>query len=75
MKLIVQDVDADGIVSKDELLKAMTLLRGDRSEAEADAVKKLFAGQESVSLEQLESLGQKLALSKSPKPGDIDPSK
>jgi hypothetical protein len=50
----VQDTDSDGIVSKDELLKAMTLLRGDFSEAEADAVKKLVAGKESVTLKQLE---------------------
>lgn len=32
----------------------MTLLRGDRSEAEANAVKKLLAGKESVTLTQLE---------------------
>lgn len=51
---LVQDTDADGIVSKDELLKAMTVLKGDRSDAEADAVKKLLAGKESVTLKQLE---------------------
>ena len=41
-------------MSKDELLKAMTLLRGHRSEAEANAVKKLLAGKDSVTLQQLE---------------------
>lgn len=53
-ELIVQDTDADGIVSKDELLNAMTLLRGNRSEAEVGAVKKLLDGRQTVTLEQLE---------------------
>jgi Ca2+-binding EF-hand superfamily protein len=53
----VQDTDKDGIISQDELMNAMTLLQGDRSDAETEAVKKLFAGRETITLKRLEQYG------------------
>jgi hypothetical protein len=61
-KLHLLDADNDGIITKQELLDACKMLRGDYSESEMQAVNKLLGGRETVTLEQLERLGQNLTL-------------
>lgn len=61
-KLHLLDADNDGIISKQELLDACKMLRGDYSQSEMEAVNKLLGGAETVTLEQLEQLAQNLTI-------------